>query len=402
MQKKVLFVHDGPLYKDEFNNYYGIHFTNYLIKRYLNLGGFVTFLIRVIDIKKENAKNFTLLDSNSFDVIRVPNFKSFYKYFKTRSKAKKIISQAILDHDIIIARLPSGIGNISVYYAQKFGKPLLAEMVACTLDAYWYHSFKGKLIAHYSYLKQKRINKKIDFCIYVTKYFLQKRYPIRGKAINCSNVQINNLDEEALIDKISKIKNRNPNSPIILGSIGNVSIPYKGHKDVIKAMSILKQKGFKFEYQIVGQGDSSKLKQYINKKKLSKEILIRGPLKHSDIFNFIDMIDIYIHPSHTEGLPRAPIEAMSRACPVIGSDAGGTPELLSNDFIYKKRNITQLMKLLSEISEEKLLIESKRSFLTAKEYQKSALNQRRINFYKLFLVETSNEYLDNKKQNIKN
>jgi len=388
---KVLFVHDGPIYKDEQNNYYGIHYNDSLIRRYLQLGTHVTFLGRVNDINILDIKKYSLITHKNFDVIEVPNFKSFFKYFSLRPKAKKIIEKAILDYDIIMARLPSGSGNIAVHYAQKHNKPLLTEMVACTLDAYWYHSFKGKLIAHYFFLKQKRIMKNLEYCIYVTKFFLQSRYRIKGKSINCSNVEIGQLDIEILKKRLLKINQKDVNAPIILGSIGTLSIPYKGHDNVIKALAILKDKeGCRFIYKLVGQGSTSRLEHLIKKNNLINEVIILGTLKHNQIFNFIDTIDIYIHPSRTEGLPRAPIEAMSRACPVIGSDAGGTPELIAKDFIYEKSSISQIVNLLSNINKNKLLTESNRSFSVAKEYQKEILDMRRKTFYNLFLKEKLN------------
>jgi glycosyltransferase involved in cell wall biosynthesis len=42
----------------------------------------------------------------------------------------------------------------------------------------------------------------------------------------------------------------------------------------------------------------------------------------------LDAADIFVQPSRTEGLPRALIEAMARALPAIGTDVGGTSELL--------------------------------------------------------------------------
>lgn len=393
-ETRVLFVHDGPLYKDEFDNYYGIHFTNTLIERYLQLGDHVTFLMRVYKINSRNSKKYSLLKSPFFSVVEVPDFKSFSKYFTVRFRAKKIISKAIADHDVIVARLPSGIGNLAVKIAQSKYKPILSEMVACTKDAYWYHSFKGKLIAHYFFARQKRIMKKIDYCIYVTKYFLQERYPIGGVSINCSNVDLRISEEDNILkNRISKIESLNLSSKIVLGSIGTISIPYKGHKDVIKAISFLNRNGYNFEYHIVGQGDTKYLKKTIEREKLNDKVFLRGPLKHNEVFNFIDFIDIYIHPSHTEGLPRAPIEAISRACPLIGSDAGGTPELLSESFTFEKKNIMQLINILSSLSIENLIEEANRSYLLSQDYDQSNLNLRRLNFYKYFLKSTINKTL---------
>ncbi|MBK8681415.1 MAG: hypothetical protein IPN31_05830 [Bacteroidetes bacterium] len=38
--RRVLFVHDGPLYIDSEGQYYSVHFTDKLIEQYLKLGDF--------------------------------------------------------------------------------------------------------------------------------------------------------------------------------------------------------------------------------------------------------------------------------------------------------------------------------------------------------------------------
>ena len=43
-----------------------------------------------------------------------------------------------------------------------------------------------------------------------------------------------------------------------------------------------------------------------------------GGVPHNKIFQLLDDIDLYIQPSLQEGLPRSVVEAMSRACPIIG------------------------------------------------------------------------------------
>ena len=387
--RKVLFIHDGPLFKDERGNYYGIHLKDELKQRYLYLGDSVTFLIRVKDIKSEDAGKYSLITPENFSVIPVPDFKSFSKYFTIRPKAKAIIKEAVENHDIIVTRLPSASGNIAVGFAREMKKPLLAEMVACTLDAYWYHSFKGKLIAHYSYLKQRRIMKDLEYCIYVTKYFLQSRYPIAGKSINCSNVEISDPHEEILAKRINKIASGKDSNILSIGSIGTLNIPYKGHDDVLKALAVLKKRGINnIVYYLVGQGDISRLEEIISRLGITGQVKILGTMKHADIFPFIDTLDIYVHPSRTEGLPRAPIEAMSRACPVIGSDAGGTTELISKEFTFAAGNVGQLVELLTKNNNsETLTIEAKRNFELSKDYRKSILDERRKDFYDLFLKE---------------
>ena len=69
---KVLFVHDGPIFKDVLGNYYGLHLNDELRKRYLHLGDHVTFLIRVYEIQVDEIKKYGKISNDRFSVISVP------------------------------------------------------------------------------------------------------------------------------------------------------------------------------------------------------------------------------------------------------------------------------------------------------------------------------------------
>ena len=129
------------------------------------------------------------------------------------------------------------------------------------------------------------------------------------------------------------------------------------------------------------------MSKVINKYNLQNEVLFAGMIPHDKIFEYLDKIDIYIQPSKQEGLPRALIEAMSRACPCIGSKTGGIPELLDNKYIFPKGNVKVLEKILKNYSNYDMNIQSKSNFQKAKEYERNRLNKRREEFYKEFINE---------------
>lgn len=64
-------------------------------------------------------------------------------------------------------------------------------------------------------------------------------------------------------------------------------------------------------------------------------VSILGAKPHSEVFSWLDSIDIYVQPSFMEGLCRSIVEAMSRACPVICTNVGGNYELVSSDSFLK-------------------------------------------------------------------
>jgi glycosyltransferase involved in cell wall biosynthesis len=378
---KALFIHDGPLgiYNDEV---YGIHYKNELIDRYAYFGDSVTFLMRQKELIAAELSNYSLINHSSFNFISIPNFKSL-KTLHNKPSANQIIKEAVRQHDVIIVRLPSAAGVLAFKEAKKLNKPVLVEFVACVYDALWNYDWRGKLLANYKFKQYQKLMLKATHTIYVTNEFLQSRYPTRGKSIGCSDVELQDLDPSILKERIAALKNKK--TPIKLGTVAALDVIYKGQADMIKAIAKLKEDGISIQYEIIGQGNPERLQNLIDELKVNDLVEIVGPLPHSQIFDYLINIDIYIQPSKQEGLPRAVIEAMSVGCPVIGTDVGGIPELISKEFIYPKGNIGALANKLINLSIEDLILQSEENFEKAKEYQKEFLDKKRINFYKEFL-----------------
>jgi glycosyltransferase involved in cell wall biosynthesis len=378
---KVLFVHDGPMMSNTTKTvFYGVHYTNEIVERYTYFGNEVTFLMRNKVMEDKGASRFTQLTHPAFRFIEVPNFKSILTKFRQK-KAKEIIELAVQDHDIIIVRLPSANGVIAKKIAEKLGKPVLVEVVACVYDALWNYDWRGKLLAHYKMYQYKKHIQSATHIIYVTEKFLQERYPTHGKSIGCSDVVLKQLDDTILEKRLHKIAS-NP-SKLVLGNLAAIDVPYKGQADVIKALKRLKEKGFSnFIYKIVGQGDPTRLTKLIETFDLKDQVEILGALPHGQVFGFIDSLDIYIQPSRVEGMPRAVIEAMSRACPVLASNLGGHPELLNQKALFEGGNIVDLEKLLKAFRKLPLKQWAKENFNRALDFQSDILNQRRIDFYR--------------------
>jgi len=49
-----------------------------------------------------------------------------------------------------------------------------------------------------------------------------------------------------------------------------------------------------------------------------------------DVNTHLHLCDIYLQPSLWDGMPNALLEAMAAGCLVIGSDAGGIPEIITD------------------------------------------------------------------------
>lgn len=102
-------------------------------------------------------------------------------------------------------------------------------------------------------------------------------------------------------------------------------LPIKNHTVVLGAARILREKGVPAVFWLLGEGP---LENELREK--SRDLKNVDWLGHKDdISNYISAADVVILPSLMEGLGGALLEAYHRGKPVIGSDVGGIPEVIS-------------------------------------------------------------------------
>ena len=121
-----------------------------------------------------------------------------------------------------------------------------------------------------------------------------------------------------------------PPDSMVLIIIANL-IPYKGHADLITAItSIREDLPDKWQLLCAGRDDGigDLLQAQIAKARLTPHIRFLG--SRSDIPALLNAADISILCSHEEGLPNAVIEAMSAGVPTIATKVGGTEEIIDD------------------------------------------------------------------------
>lgn len=296
------------------------------------------------------------------------------------SKIDNYLESIIINCDFVICRLPSFLGVRAFYVAKRLNKKILIELVGCPYDAYKHHgSLVGALLAPLEKYKLKYILSQAKHTVYVTKYFLQERYPTSGNSIDISNVE--------LLAHESQYNNRfcNNEKPFKISFIGSLNAKYKGLTDLILAISKLDNPII--ELHILGSGNKEHYMELAKKLGVYNQLTFYKPIAGGKaVLEWLSQFDLYIQPSHTEGLPRALIEAMSVGLPCIGSRVGGIPELLTGNSLFKAKDSEELSHKIELFMNDMAFRyeQSELNLLTSKNYFLEILSAKRTKFFNLF------------------
>jgi glycosyltransferase involved in cell wall biosynthesis len=160
-----------------------------------------------------------------------------------------------------------------------------------------------------------------------------------------------NFDESALRRELRLDRN-----DLLIGHIANFRIP-KGHRFLIEAAGLICKKMKNAKFLLIGdEGDGSlkgEVERLINKMNLKDNVRILG--FRDDIRELLNLIDIFVLSSVSEGLPLSVIEAMAASKPVVATDVGGLPEIVIPDetgFLVKAGNAHDLAARLEVLLED--------------------------------------------------
>ncbi|HYT75504.1 MAG TPA: glycosyltransferase family 4 protein [Vicinamibacterales bacterium] len=111
--------------------------------------------------------------------------------------------------------------------------------------------------------------------------------------------------------------------------VGNVAalVPHKGQRHLIEAAAIVVTRVPDARFVIAGEGDlRAALERQIKDHHLEKHVFLAG--FRPDVLSVHKAFDVFVMSSLTEGLGTSLLDAMACAKPVVGTTAGGIPEVI--------------------------------------------------------------------------
>jgi glycosyltransferase involved in cell wall biosynthesis len=294
------------------------------------------------------------------DVIKFPKVIRHFIYFLG-------VLIKSLGADVIYAQDPVSVGLPSVLAAKLFNKKFLLKVVG---DYAWeqlqIQSFNSRFITlevfqsgEYSFITELRrsverwVADKADRIVVPSDYL---RAIVEQWGVDKSKISViyNSLEGEG-IGSVPKKEN-------IIFSAGRL-VPWKGFELLIEVMNELP---VDLKLFIAGSGPKeSDLKLKIKDLKLEDRVILLGSLDQSQMRHYFGLAKAFVLNTSYEGLSHIILEAMQNSVPVITTNVGGNPELITDGFNgllveYNNKNELKgaILKLLNDIALQNKFIEN--------------------------------------------
>jgi glycosyltransferase involved in cell wall biosynthesis len=145
---------------------------------------------------------------------------------------------------------------------------------------------------------------------------------------------------------------------LVIGKLARI-IPLKGHDDLFAAAPEIIRAFPKTKFLLVGGGPlEDHFRNLARQSGLEKHFVFTGLIPPAQIPGIVGIMDILVHLSLREGLPRALPQALAARKPVVAFDCDGAGEVCiegQTGFLVKARDITGFAAAVKKLAESKAL-----------------------------------------------
>ncbi len=237
--------------------------------------------------------------------------------------------------------------KINIIHSHHRYFDLLAFLISKTLNIKTVTSVHSKVYNRkiFSYKSDKLIA-----CSNYIKEHLINNYKIDERRINVIHNAVDSKEFVPTKTKVALINELNiPADKFIIGYFGRLDFKEKGIDVLLEAFLNLSKANKNIFMLLVGNGvDENKIIEFVTQNELNVKVKI----SQEDIFNYYQLLDVFVLPSKIETFGIVIIEAGMMKKTVIASNIDGIPELISNGengLLFESGNVEELKTQITRI-----------------------------------------------------
>ncbi|MBR8834770.1 MAG: glycosyltransferase family 4 protein [Stigonema ocellatum SAG 48.90 = DSM 106950] len=316
----------------------------------------------------------------------VPFYRGPFQYLLVSREIRVALKSALEECDVLLCNGPGTLSAVAINIANDLKKLYALDVLSDPYDVFAPGAMKHPLRPVFRWWFPRQLQKQCaGACAisYVTKQALQERYPPSSQALSIGVSDVH-IPDAAIVSAPRPLHQKARTLNVIF--IGTLAQLYKAPDVLIDAVAVCVREGLDIKLTLLGDGKHrAELEAQAARLRLGERISFVGILPAGNaVRHQLDQADLFVMPSYQEGLPKAMVEAMARALPVIGSTVGGIPELLPPEDMVPPGDVNALARKIREVvtDPERMARMSARNLEKAKEFKYEVLREQRMEFYR--------------------
>ncbi len=263
--------------------------------------------------------------------VELPPFSGISGWLSCRRQVARQLWRAVAATDAVIVRMPAWhLTDLLAQQLRRRRQPFAVEVLGeprGNLSPRFFRHPLAPLMRIWIPRRTRRICRQARAALYVAGDPLEKLYPAAPgvPTVDCSDVE---LSSSAFVTA-PRVLESPPRLPQVV-FVGSLRQLRKGADTVVEAAGLAAARGAPWKLTMVGDGRfRGDLERRCNALGLDDQVRFTGALPAGPAIRAeLDRAHAFVLPSHSEGMPRALLEAMARALPSVASAVGGVPAVI--------------------------------------------------------------------------
>jgi glycosyltransferase involved in cell wall biosynthesis len=335
---KLLLISDPVLHKRN-GSYYSL---DTFLKFALHLGQHfekISLCCPVLETDSSNEVLFRipLEETQNIEIVCTYPYESVVEYYRKLpvivTHNMPILEKAIRESDAIFLRIPAMNAFPAAYLAKKYRKPIFSYFIGDE-KAILKTGSKYKGLTRSAALAVSRLHDVLYRKIISSSrasFFLSSQLKEKyGRYSENPFLIFTSLVEGAAASGRNGSGNHNGCKRLLY--VGRLSHE-KGLEYLIRAVEYLNREKYDVKVSLCGDGpERERLSGLVRESGLSDSVKFHGYIPWGKELSRISSgSDLFVLPSHSEGVPKVLLEAMAAGLPVIATNVGGIPDIITNN-----------------------------------------------------------------------
>lgn len=305
----------------------------FMLKRDEDLEKYIPKEVNILDIPEYyqfisgNSSNINIMNKIRYLICRI--ITSVCLFFNKRKKMPMQSQQILYKNQKKVLKSLNSKYDVAIAYAQGFPTYFVADKVKANKKICWINCDYAN--SQYNNQFDEFYYTHFSSTVVVSQSIKESIESLNKSCFKGVTLLYDNIDSNLINQLANQSCELHKVNELKILTVGRLIIGHKGYDLAIETAKLLKDKGYKFKWYVIGEGeDRVKIEKLIKDHDIEENFILLG--KKINPYSYMKACDIYVQTSRKEGLGLTVLEAKILKKNIVCTEFNTVSELIQSNF----------------------------------------------------------------------